>query len=222
VLRVVRPISVIVAACACLALIPSAARADAPSNCAGADLAPSASDLPQVESATLCLLNAERRSRGLMTLRTNARLAKAAARHSADMVANHYFAHEDKSGAGPQHRIARAGYLPSSGPWVIGENIAWGTDYLATPRQIVRAWMASPPHRRNILYSDFREIGVGVVTGVPDPSFFDGATYTTEFGAKSRELRWSRAHHARAHRRHHRGRSSCTGTGNPAVIFCPS
>jgi uncharacterized protein YkwD len=213
----------VVAASSCIALIPAPpARADAPSNCSGADLAPTAADMLQVQSATLCLLNAERTSRGLVALRTNAKLASAALRHSADMVANHYFAHEDRSGRGPDYRIQRAGYMPKYGPWVIGENIAWGTDYLATPREIVRAWMNSPPHRHNILYSDFREIGIGIVVGVPDPSFgSDGATYSTEFGSKARELTQARRAHRASHRDHRHGSDrGCKPTRNRAVSFC--
>jgi uncharacterized protein YkwD len=220
---VVTRIAAAAVASVCLALIPAAARADAPSNCAGADLTPAASNLPQVESATLCLLNAERTSRGLVALRSNNRLERAATAHSADMVANHYFAHEDQHGGQPEDRIAHAGYMPRYGPWVIGENIGWGTDYLSTPREMVRAWMNSPPHRHNILYTDFRQIGVGVVLGVPDPSMGDGATYSTEFGARGRELRRARAHHARVHRHHKKKHSAgrrCQRTPNPAVSFC--
>lgn len=213
--------------CAAIAFLPSAARADAPSNCAGADLTPTAADMPQIESATLCLLNAERTSRGLVALRTNGRLRNAALAHSRDMVTNHYFAHDDLAGGGPEDRIAAAGYMPRYGPWVIGENIAWGTDYLSTPREIVRAWMNSTPHRHNILYTDFREIGIGVATGVPDPTLGDGATYSTEFGAKSRELTQARrAHHARVKRGHSRTKKTagpkCERTPNPAVTFCPN
>src|SRR5690242_20264004 len=213
-------------ACIAFALVPAAAHADAPSNCAGADLSPSAADMPQIESATLCLLNVERTSRGLTPLRTNGRLRTAALAHSVDMVTNHYFAHEDLKGGDPEDRIARAGYLPRYGPWVIGENIAWGTDYLATPREIVRAWMNSTPHRHNILYTDFREIGIGIVVGVPDPSLGDGATYSTEFGAKARELTQARrAHHARVKRHSHSKKAAglgCQRTPNPAVTFCPN
>jgi uncharacterized protein YkwD len=234
------------AAFALFAFAPAAASADAPSSCAGADLTPAASNLAQVESATLCLINAERTSRGLTVLRGNAQLREAALAHSNDMVDHQYFAHEDQSGGGPEDRIYDAGYMPRYGPWVIGENIAWGTDYLATPREIVRAWMNSTPHRHNILYTDFREIGIGVALGVPDPTLGDGATYSTEFGAKAGELTQARrAHHARVHRshkrvhrshkrghrshkrghrRHARGNKTagrkCQGTPNPAVSFC--
>ena len=199
--RPVSRLAIATLACLAFALLPAAASADAPSDCAAADLAPNAADMPQVESATLCLLNAERTSRGLTALRANGRLRNAAVIHSRDMVTGHYFAHEDRSGGGPEERIAHAGYLPRYGPWVIGENIAWGTDYLATPREIVHAWMNSTPHRQNILHSDFREIGVGIASGVPDPALGDGATYSTEFGARSRDLTQARrAHRARVNR----------------------
>src|SRR4051794_41568115 len=35
--------------------------------------------------------------------------------------------------------------------WFLGENLAWGDHKASTPRQIARAWMASPEHRHNIL-----------------------------------------------------------------------
>jgi uncharacterized protein YkwD len=234
--RPARKLALAAATVALFAFGPAAASADTPSACAGADLTPDTSNLAQVESATLCLLNAERTSRGLAGLRANAQLRSAALEHSGDMVAHQYFAHEDRSGGGPEDRIYDAGYMPKYGPWVIGENIAWGTDYLSTPREIVRAWMNSTPHRHNILYTDFREIGIGVVLGVPDPTLGDGATYSTEFGAKASELTQARrAHHAsvrrshprshkRGHRRPTRGKKTagrkCQGTPNPAVSFC--
>src|SRR5436305_15274689 len=203
-LRPLHRLAITLLGCALLALLPIPTHADAPTGCAGADLAPTAADMPQIESATVCLLNAERTSRGLTPLRTSRRLRSAALAHSVDMVTHHYFAYDDLNGGGPEDRIAHAGYMPRFGPWVIGENIAWGTGYLATPREIVRAWMNSTPHRHNILYADFREIGIGVATGVPDLSLGDGATYSTEFGAKSRALTQARrAHRARASHRHH-------------------
>ncbi len=44
----------------------------------------------------------------------------------------------------------------------VGENIAWGTLWLATPKAIVAGWMASPGHRANILDATFKDTGVGV------------------------------------------------------------
>ena len=68
--------------------------------------------------------------------------------------------------------------------WTLGENLAWGSYQLATPKSIVRSWMHSPGHRANILNADFHEIGVGVVEGAPEPGVESAATYATSFGTR--------------------------------------
>ena len=140
---------------------------------------PTTTSLKKVERATLCLLNQKRRQHGLRKLRNNKRLWKASKRHSRRMVARKVFEHGNFVG-----RIKAARYLKGSGSWSVGENIAWGSGDLATPAEIMRAWMNSPPHRHNILSGKFREIGVGVVRGVPVRRSYDGATYTTDFGRR--------------------------------------
>jgi uncharacterized protein YkwD len=78
-----------------------------------------------------------------------------------------------------------AGYLSSSvRGYEIGENIAWGTLWLATPRSIVAAWMASPGHRANILDGHFRDTGIGISPHPLDSLARgqSGAMYTQDFG----------------------------------------
>jgi uncharacterized protein YkwD len=48
----------------------------------------------------------------------------------------------------------------------------------------MRAWMNSTPHRANILTGSFREVGLGIVPGVPGRSLVGGGTYTTDFGLR--------------------------------------
>jgi uncharacterized protein YkwD len=150
--------------------------------CANAALQPEASNLRSVADATLCLLNGERADRGLASLSIDARLQRAALTHGGDMVDHLYFAHDGRDGSKPADRIRAAGYLSSGGAWRIGENLAWGTGALATPRAIVGAWMASPGHRANILLPAYREIGFGVIAGNPAARDTGGATFVTEFG----------------------------------------
>jgi uncharacterized protein YkwD len=66
----------------------------------------------------------------------------------------------------------------------VGENIAWGTLQLATPRAIVAAWMASPGHRANILDPRFRDTAIGVSPHPPASLAHSqpGAIYTQDFG----------------------------------------
>jgi uncharacterized protein YkwD len=136
--------------------------------------------------ATLCLLNHERTRDGLHPLRFNHKLALAGLRHARDMVQNDYFAHTAPSGQNFVARILRTDYVPPAASWILGENLAWGDHEDSTPRAIVRAWMASPAHRRNILTPDFREVGIAIVSGAPVPGVDDAATYATEFGVVHR------------------------------------
>ena len=46
-----------------------------------------------------------------------------------------------------------------------GENLAGGTGSRATARGIVRAWLASPEHRANLLRPSFTRVGVGDLVG---------------------------------------------------------
>jgi uncharacterized protein YkwD len=150
--------------------------------CQNTDIAPTAANLTDVVTATLCLLNGERADAGLAPLTQNSRLAQAAVQHSKDMVDQQYFDHVDKAGHDPVDRIRSTGYIPSTGEWTVGENLAWGTGDLATPKEIVSAWMHSTGHRENILRPAFKQIGFGVAVGNPRTPDGQGATYTTTFG----------------------------------------
>jgi len=157
--------------------------ARAAAECRDADLDPDATNLGRIRTAILCLHNQIRAERGLPTLRTNKRLRKAAVGHSRDMVANDYFEHTTPSGATMVDRILRAHYVRADRGWSLGENLAWGTGSYATPRGAVDAWMNSEGHRENILRRAYREVGIGVVIGVPSTDGI-GATYTLDFGVR--------------------------------------
>ncbi len=153
--------------------------------CENTELMPEAGNLEAVEQSTLCLVNQERARSGELPLQGNTELSGAAEGHSAEMVSKDYFAHVSPSGETPLQRIEATGYIPNSQVgYTLGENIAWGTLYLATPKAIVAAWIASPEHLANILNAAYTETGLGVVPSVPvslaegEP----GAVYSQEFG----------------------------------------
>ncbi len=153
--------------------------------CQNTELTPEADNLPLVRAAVLCLVNQERAQNGRNPLTLNTSLERAAEGHSAELVADDYFAHVSPSGETPVQRILATGYIPSpSDGYAIGENLAWGTLSLATPKAIVAAWIASPGHLANILESQYTETGIGVTAAVP-PSLGEGqpgASYAQEFG----------------------------------------
>jgi uncharacterized protein YkwD len=153
-------------------------------SCANVDVKPNSANLEVVRTAVLCLHNAERAGHRLPKLRENPRLRRAAERHSSHMVGAHFFDHTSPTGTTMVDRIRRTGYTSGARGWSLGENIAWGSGRLATAAQIQRAWMKSPGHRSNILRRSFREIGIGIETGLPVrvSASQPGATYTTDFG----------------------------------------
>lgn len=154
--------------------------------CAGADLIPNASNGHAIRHATRCLLNVRRARHHLPRLHAQRALRHAATTYSGSMVHNGFFAHVSPNGSTMVSRIRRTSYLRHARSWSLGENLAWGAGGASTPRQIVRAWMHSPPHRANILSPSFLQIGVGVVRGAPRHAGASvaAATYTTEFGRR--------------------------------------
>lgn len=101
------------------------------------------------------------------------------------MVEDGYFGHYGPGGSTPADRMRASGYIYSDRiGYAVGENIAWGTLGLATPKAIVASWMASPEHRENILGARYRESGIGVEAAVPGSRAGGqrGATYTQDFG----------------------------------------
>jgi uncharacterized protein YkwD len=175
-----------------LLLVPAASTAEAKKakapalaaqECADADLEATKDNVGRIREAILCLHNQIRSANDLPLLKENARLRKAAAGHSQDMVKNRFFEHTTPKGVTMVDRILRAKYVREDQGWALGENLAWGTGSFGTPRGAIEAWMDSPGHRANILKRSFREMGVGIVIGVP-VSDATGATYTVDFGVR--------------------------------------
>ncbi|WP_433264133.1 CAP domain-containing protein [Actinosynnema sp. CS-041913] len=112
------------------------------------------------------LVNEARAAAGCGALKVDDRVVRAAQGHSDDMSARDYFSHETPEGVDFAARMRAAGY-PEPG----GENIAKGQ---RTPEAVMRAWMNSDGHRRNILNCRFAVIGVGLAA--------DGWYWTQNFG----------------------------------------
>jgi uncharacterized protein YkwD len=161
----------------------AAARPDV-DGCEGSWLRPVPANAAQVHAATVCLINAQRAHHGLAPLTENVLLQRAAELHSLDMGKRKFFEHRNPDGVQPDARIIRQGYPPI----LVGENLAWGELAQSPPARIVALWMKSPGHRANVLESGYREIGVGLAFGAPEPQDEprQAAIYTTAFGAGGR------------------------------------
>ena len=150
--------------------------------CTGSQAQPTPASRSAVNRTTVCLINAERRRRGLRSVLLNAKLSAAARLHSRDMVDRQYFSHTEPDGSTLVSRVRAAGYLDGASRWKVGEILAWGSGAYASPRAIVRAWMRSPGHREQLLTPDYRDIGIGLNARAPVVVPAAGATYTVDFG----------------------------------------
>lgn len=122
------------------------------------------------EQRVLELINQERAKHGLSPVRYNGTLDNAAEKHAAHMAIVGKMAHDGIGDGDPGERIRAEGFRKS---W--GENVATGQ---TSPEQVVREWMNSPTHRRNILDPNFQQMGVGYVTASNGRSY-----WAQEFGA---------------------------------------
>ncbi|GAA0613174.1 hypothetical protein GCM10009547_13830 [Sporichthya brevicatena] len=109
-----------------------------------------------LRSSVIHLTNVARKSHGCRPLKQNSKLQKAAQRHANDMSKKRYFAHNSANGTVWWKRIMKAGYKDPG-----GENIARGFSSTAA---VVKAWLNSPSHRKNIMNCQFRTIGIGFNT----------------------------------------------------------
>ncbi|MCR8656314.1 CAP-associated domain-containing protein [Paenibacillus endoradicis] len=84
----------------------------------------------------------------------NEKAAKAAYLHSKDMYTNKYLDHKNLAGLDPQGRLEAAGLTKFGG----GENIASGYENAFA---VYSGWINSWNHRDNLLYPEYKELGVG-------------------------------------------------------------
>jgi uncharacterized protein YkwD len=165
---------------------PAARARAAGERCVSADAMPGQAAVEDLRAATLCLMNAERTARALGRLQAEPLLGRVASSYARQMVRGQFFDHTSPAGSTMLARIKATSYLRDVTSWSVGENLAWGTGALATPRAMVRAWMQSAEHRANLLDRHFADVGIGVAAGAPvalEPGEL-GGTYVTDFGRR--------------------------------------
>jgi uncharacterized protein YkwD len=115
-----------------------------------------------LEPRVLDAINDLRRAQGLKPLRPNPELAAAASRHSISMAEHGVFEHTSPDGLPFSKRIEASYPRNGSRIWSVGENLVWASPRLSAG-EALRLWLASPPHRKNLLSPAWREIGLGAV-----------------------------------------------------------
>ncbi|UOR10941.1 CAP domain-containing protein [Halobacillus amylolyticus] len=100
------------------------------------------------------LTNQARKKEGLEPLEINGELVKVAQAKSRDMAKKDYFSHTSPTYGSPFQMLKQFGIEYKTA----AENIAVGQQ---TPDEVVKGWLESPSHRKNIMKESVTEIGVG-------------------------------------------------------------
>ena len=162
-----------------LALAASPGATSALGACPHADARAHKTSLFNLRDAMRCLVNNKREKHGLRTLDDNHRLASAARRHTNVMLRRNCFKHRCKGEPALRKRIKQSGYTRGARAFQFAEDIGFDR----TPRRLIKRLMNSGYNRRQILGSDWKDIGVGVDWGAPRKGRDDSkyATYTIVF-----------------------------------------
>jgi uncharacterized protein YkwD len=131
-------------------------------------------------------INAVRAQHGLRPLRLVRPLTAAARQHSTEMGTRGYFSHDSADGTSFWKRVE--GFYDSRGYrfWSVGENLLWSSGSLSA-ESAVTMWMNSPPHRKNLLDRNWRQIGLSVKQFDSAPGVYDGLAVTivtADFGTR--------------------------------------
>lgn len=120
-----------------------------------------------IAATIVTLTNRGRETANLEALKADSALACAAQVQADQMARLDRMAHELPGQKYPTlvTRLKAAGYRYAA----TGENVAWGQ---RSATDVISSWMASRPHRANILTPDFREIGAGYAVSATRKTYF--------------------------------------------------
>jgi uncharacterized protein YkwD len=137
--------------------------------CPNANSSPNQASKQEFVKSVTCLINNERTSRGLNSLKSNSDLRGMSGDHVKVMLKQDCFKHRCNGESSPKSRLFESGYLNGADSYEFGENLG----YEETPNQMIDRWMASEYHRENILDNDMEDIGVAAGFGAPKAGIDD-------------------------------------------------
>jgi uncharacterized protein YkwD len=116
------------------------------------------SNAAELAQQLIVQINEERARQRLPGFRLSPLLSQVAQRHACDNADQNRLSHIGTDGSSPGARVLRVGYDFR----FVTENVALGYEM---PDQVLRAWLSSSSHRRNILDTRTIELGVAVAVG---------------------------------------------------------
>jgi len=143
-------------------------------------------NLGAMNHQVLAAVNRFRVAHGLVALRESAGLDRSARQHSLEMGRVGYFAHSSADGTVFWRRIRHYYSARGHSYWSVGENLLWESPNVEAAGAM-KLWIASPPHLKNLLAPEWRQLGISAVHVVRAPGVFEGRTVTvitTDFGVR--------------------------------------
>ena len=137
-----------------------------------------AASVPAQTRAVACLVNWARRQDHRSRLLSRPALQRAAELKGQSVASCGQFSHTP-CGAPVTSGVNAAGYRYAT----FGENLfagAWGG---VSPRDVVSAWLQSPPHRANMLSGRFRHVGAAPVRAAGLLGVADAVVWTATFAS---------------------------------------
>jgi uncharacterized protein YkwD len=183
----VRLVTIAIAVVSILAFLV-AGRADGAGRSASAYLAPEgacqsagdvSADAKTQARAIACLLNWARAQDRRAQLVSRVRLERAAELKGQRMASCGQFSHTP-CGTSVTAGVQAVGYRYTA----FGENLYAGTWGLVSARDVVLAWLESPPHRANILNPSYRDVGTAAVRANGLLGGSDAVVWTATFGSR--------------------------------------
>jgi uncharacterized protein YkwD len=144
-------------------------------SCSAADDA--AAPVAAQARAVACLVNWARRQDHRSLLLRRSALTRAAELKGLSVASCGQFSHTP-CGTPVTSGVNAAGYRYAT----FGENLFAGTGNV-TPRQVVEAWLQSPPHRANMLSGKFRHVGAASVRASGLLGGADAVVWTATFAS---------------------------------------
>ncbi len=111
------------------------------------------------QSRLVSLINNLRATKDRPALKTQSILNRSAEIKAEDMATQQYFSHTGPGNHDLQYFLKQAGYRYH----IAGENLAMG---FFNADEVLAAWIKSPTHYKNLIDSDYAELGTSMVSGL--------------------------------------------------------
>jgi uncharacterized protein YkwD len=165
---------------------PSGSTADSSAASSQSERSTSARYSRALQRAIVAEVNRARRSFGRSPLRLSPQLLRAGQEHARELAVHGLFTHDWSNGAPFRSWIQLYYPRTRTSQWRAGENLAWATPELSAAHTI-DMWLASPPHRVNLLDRHWNQIGIGVVEAFNAGGIYGGrdvVLVAAEFGVR--------------------------------------